>query len=103
MGPKKAKPPRIESRVRKGWIFIPLSTNIDPKYSSINSTEAAPHINIPTAANGLPMKKYKNAVAGKTMIIGPKAGKTEKTAATVPHKIGFGTEKIIKPKAITIP
>ena len=102
IGPKNPNPPKMESKIRKGCIFIPRSINIGDRTLSESPTKAMPHSAKPIElASELVTKRYN--IAGATTIDEPTIGIKEAKAVTVPQSIGLGMEKIANPKAVKKP
>ena len=102
IGPNNPRPPKMESKIRKGCIFIPRSINIGDKTLSESPTKAIPHTAKPIEAKvELVTNRYNTA--GPITIDEPTIGIKDAKADTTPQSIGLGMEKIAKPIAVKKP
>lgn len=56
MGPKRARPPKTERRIKREWILTPRPMSLGPKKLSIRLTAARAQIKSPREAAPWPVK-----------------------------------------------
>ena len=101
IGPKSPKPPKIESRIRKGCTFIPRFIRRGVNTLSESPTKTTPHVAKPIKLKSEPVaKRYK--IAGAITIDEPTNGISDAKAETAPKGLDWERKKSRNPTPLKI-